>query len=79
VVAAEPGSPPEATTPAPGCDVQAFTHNETSTGVMQDPVRVDDALVLVDATSGAGGLPVDLPRPTPTTSASRRASRPRAG
>jgi phosphoserine aminotransferase len=27
---------------------------------MQEPVRVDDALVMVDATSGAGGLPVDL-------------------
>ncbi|MCC5949161.1 MAG: phosphoserine transaminase [Nitriliruptoraceae bacterium] len=48
------------TGPAIGCDVQAFTHNETSTGVMQVPVRHDDALVLVDATSGAGGLPVDL-------------------
>ncbi|MFU8841550.1 MAG: phosphoserine transaminase [Nitriliruptoraceae bacterium] len=59
VVTADPGSRPEAT-PAHGCDVQAFTHNETSTGVMQEPVRVDDALVLVDATSGAGGLPVDL-------------------
>lgn len=45
---------------APGCDVQALTHNETSTGVMLDPVRVDDSLVLVDATSGAGGLPVDI-------------------
>lgn len=59
VVRAEPGSRPQAT-PAAGCDVQAFTHNETSTGVMQDPVRLDDALVVVDATSGAGGLPVDL-------------------
>lgn len=59
VVTADPGTRPSAT-PADGCDVQAFTHNETSTGVMQDPVRVDDALVLVDATSGAGGLPVDL-------------------
>ncbi|MFP4635852.1 MAG: phosphoserine transaminase [Nitriliruptoraceae bacterium] len=45
---------------APGCDVQALTHNETSTGVMQHPARVDDGLVLVDATSGAGGLPVDV-------------------
>jgi phosphoserine aminotransferase len=60
LVVAEPGSRPEPS-PAPGgVDVQAFTHNETSTGVMQDPVRTDDALVLVDATSGAGGLPVDL-------------------
>jgi phosphoserine aminotransferase len=59
VVSADPGSLPTAS-PASGCDVQAFTHNETSTGVMQAPSRVDDALVLVDATSGAGGLPVDL-------------------
>jgi phosphoserine aminotransferase len=59
VVTAEPGSRP-ATTPAPDCDVQAFTHNETSTGVMQELSRVDEALVLVDATSGAGGLPVEV-------------------
>jgi phosphoserine aminotransferase len=59
VVSSDPGTRPAAS-PAPGCDVQAFTHNETSTGVMQQPERLDDALVLVDATSGAGGLPVDL-------------------
>jgi phosphoserine aminotransferase len=42
-------------------DVQALTHNETSTGVKMDVRRPDDdALVVVDATSGAGGLPVDL-------------------
>ncbi len=42
-------------------DTYAWPHNETSTGVMA-PVRrpAGDALVLVDATSGAGGLPVDL-------------------
>jgi phosphoserine aminotransferase len=59
IVGAEPGSRPQVT-PAPGCDLQAVTHNETSTGVMQAPARVDDALVVVDATSGAGALPVDL-------------------
>jgi phosphoserine aminotransferase len=59
VVASDPGTVPTPT-PAPGCDVQALTHNETSTGVMQPLTRVDEALVLVDATSGAGGLPVDL-------------------
>jgi len=59
VVSARPGSRPVPSRAA-DCDVQAFTHNETSTGVMQDPVRVDDALVVVDATSGAGGLPVDI-------------------
>ncbi len=44
-------------------DVLAWAHNETSTGVMAPVVRpagVGDALVLIDATSGAGGLPVDV-------------------
>jgi phosphoserine aminotransferase len=45
-------------------DAYAWPHNETSTGVMAPVRRVegadDDALVLVDATSGAGGLPVDV-------------------
>ena len=50
--------PPIAAVPD-DCDVVALVHNETSTGVMQDVVRPDgEALVLVDATSGAGGLPV---------------------
>jgi phosphoserine aminotransferase len=48
----------------PGVDAYAWAHNETSTGVMAPVVRPtgtdDGALVLVDATSGAGGLPVDL-------------------
>jgi len=47
-----------------GIDVYAWAHNETSTGVMAPVQRVagaaDDALVLIDATSGAGGLPVDV-------------------
>jgi phosphoserine aminotransferase len=47
-----------------GVDVYAWAHNETSTGVMAPVSRVpgadDDALLLIDATSGAGGLPVDL-------------------
>ena len=47
-----------------GVDVYALTHNETSTGVAMPIARVPgadaDALVLVDATSGAGGLPVDV-------------------
>jgi phosphoserine aminotransferase len=58
VVRAEPGAVPIVSA-APGCDVQALTHNETSTGAMQTITRVDDALVVVDATSAAGGLPVD--------------------
>ena len=45
-----------------GVDAYALTHNETSTGVAMPVSRVagadPGALVLVDATSGAGGLPV---------------------
>ena len=63
VVASEPGTHPEARAEA-GVDVYALTHNETSTGVAMPLRRVegadDGALVLVDATSGAGGLPVDV-------------------
>jgi phosphoserine aminotransferase len=47
-----------------GIDAYALTHNETSTGVAMPIHRVtradNDALMLVDATSGAGGLPVDI-------------------
>jgi phosphoserine aminotransferase len=47
-----------------GIDAYGWAHNETSTAVMAPVIRPegagDDALVLVDATSGAGGLPVDL-------------------
>jgi phosphoserine aminotransferase len=63
VVAAEPGSAPEPTSD-PSCDVLAWAHNETSTGVSVPVVRPQgtgaDQLVLIDATSGAGGLPVDV-------------------
>lgn len=61
VVKAEPGSAPDPVAD-PGADVIAWAHNETSTGVMVPVVRPPDsgdALVLIDATSGAGGLPVD--------------------
>ena len=62
VVACEPGAHP-LPRPEPGVDVYALTHNETSTGVMmpvERPAGTDaGALVVVDATSGAGGLPVD--------------------
>ncbi len=63
VIPAPPGSrsTPVATT---GVDAYAWPHNETSTGVMAPVRRVQgaapDALVLIDATSGAGGLPVDV-------------------
>jgi phosphoserine aminotransferase len=63
VVKGEPGTLPT-TGAVPGADVYAWAHNETSTGVMAPVRRVDGAddgaLVLVDATSGAGGLPVDV-------------------
>ncbi len=61
VVEAEPGSAPEPVAD-PGADVIAWAHNETSTGVMVEvrrPAESADALVLVDGTSGAGGLPLD--------------------
>ncbi|MFC4530292.1 phosphoserine transaminase [Sphaerisporangium dianthi] len=60
VIKSEVGSHPQAR-PEAGVDVYALTHNETSTGVAMPIKRVtdDESLVLVDATSGAGGLPVD--------------------
>jgi len=61
VIKSEPG-----THPLPiaedGIDTYALTHNETSTGVsmsIKRPANTDGALVLVDATSAAGGLVVD--------------------
>jgi phosphoserine aminotransferase len=61
VIEAPPGDAPEPRAD-PAADVVAWAHNETSTGVMV-PVRrhgQGDTLVLIDATSGAGGLPVDV-------------------
>jgi phosphoserine aminotransferase len=61
ITSAEPGDAPSIDAVADGCDVVAWAHNETSTGVMVPVVRPQgDALVLIDATSGAGGLPVDV-------------------
>ncbi len=63
VITSEPGTRPSPLAEA-GVDAYAWAHNETSTGVMAPVRRVlgadDGALVLVDATSGAGGLPVDV-------------------
>jgi phosphoserine aminotransferase len=62
LVEADPGDAP-APTADPAADAIAWAHNETSTGVMVPvarPADAGDALVLVDATSGAGGLPVDV-------------------
>ena len=61
VVSAEPGDAP-APTGDPDVDAIGWAHNETSTGVMvpvQRPADAGDALVLIDATSGAAGLPLD--------------------
>ena len=62
VAKSDPGSAPQFTA-EPGVDVYASPHNETSTGVAISPARVtgadDDALMLFDATSAAGGLWVD--------------------
>jgi phosphoserine aminotransferase len=67
-LAAEVGDAPEtalagARAAEGGADLIAWAHNETSTGVMVPVQRPDgggDALVAIDATSGAGGLPVDV-------------------
>ena len=61
VITSDPGSLPSPKAEE-GVDVYAWAHNETSTAVMAPVRRVtdDDSLVLIDATSGAGGLPVDL-------------------
>ncbi len=61
MIKSESGSHPLAVAEA-GIDVYALTHNETSTGVampIKRPAGTDGALVLVDATSAAGGLEVD--------------------
>ena len=61
VVAAEPGdAPAPRDVDTAGADLVAWAHNETSTGVMVGVDRVGDGLVAIDATSGAGGLPVDV-------------------
>jgi phosphoserine aminotransferase len=58
VVSSAPGTHPPLEPAADGVDVVALTHNETSTGVaMQLRRPAGDALVVVDATSAAGGLP----------------------
>jgi phosphoserine aminotransferase len=62
LIEAEPGDAP-APAADPEADVIAWAHNETSTGVMvpvERPEGAGDSLVLIDATSGAGGLPVDV-------------------
>jgi phosphoserine aminotransferase len=61
VIESEPGTAP-APEADPAADAIAWAHNETSTGVKLDVARPagTDALVLIDATSAAGAIPVDL-------------------
>ena len=56
IVSSDPGTHP-ATASDATCDIYAYPHNETSTGVAMSPVRpAKDGLVVVDATSASGGL-----------------------
>ncbi|MEX3656378.1 MULTISPECIES: phosphoserine transaminase [Mycolicibacterium] len=60
IIKTDPGTAPQPQSD-PSVDVVAWAHNETSTGVSVPVQRPDgDALVLIDATSAAGGLPVDI-------------------
>ncbi|UGT39858.1 phosphoserine transaminase [Nocardia yamanashiensis] len=62
VVKSEPGDAPEPTSD-PSVDLIGWAHNETSTGVaipVSRPAGSEHALIAIDATSGAGGLPVNV-------------------
>jgi phosphoserine aminotransferase len=62
IIKADPGGAPDPQGD-PSVDVIAWAHNETSTGVAVPVIRprdAGDALIVIDATSGAGGLPVDI-------------------
>jgi phosphoserine aminotransferase len=63
VVIEAPGGDAPEPRPEASADVITWAHNETSTGVMVPvarPAGSDGSLVLIDATSGAAGLPVDV-------------------
>lgn len=62
IISSEPGSCPTPVAEG-GVDLYAWPHNETSTGVAAKVQRVhgdDGALTVIDATSAAGGLAVDI-------------------
>jgi len=62
VVSSDPGTAPEPRSDE-SVDLIGWAHNETSTGVavpVARPEGSDGSLVAIDATSGAGGLPVDV-------------------
>jgi len=62
IIKADAGSAPKPVSD-PSVDLIAWAHNETSTGVavpVQRPQGSGDALIAIDATSAAGGLPVNI-------------------
>ncbi|MBS4102797.1 phosphoserine transaminase [Tsukamurella paurometabola] len=62
VVSSDPGSAPELVADG-SVDLIGWAHNETSTGVAVPVSRLagsENALIAIDATSGAGGLPVNV-------------------
>jgi phosphoserine aminotransferase len=62
IISADPGSRGDLRAEA-GVDIYAYPHNETSSGVVTDVLRVkgadENALMLTDATSAAGGIDFD--------------------
>lgn len=63
IIEAEPGDAPAVVAGEEGVDLIGWAHNETSTGTMVPvtrPAGSEGQLVAIDATSGAGGLPVDM-------------------
>jgi len=62
IVKADPGTAPQPQSDA-SVDLIGWAHNETSTGVavpVQRPADSEGKLIAIDATSAAGGLPVDI-------------------
>ncbi|MDQ1245937.1 MAG: phosphoserine aminotransferase [Actinomycetota bacterium] len=63
IITSDPGDAPDFAAEA-GIDAYGTPHNETSTGVAITPAKPAgadaDSLLLVDATSAAGGLPIDI-------------------
>jgi phosphoserine aminotransferase len=59
IIDAAPGDAPDPE-PIEDVDAVAFVHNETSTGVTAPVARLTEALVLVDGTSAAGAIPIDI-------------------
>lgn len=63
LIEAAPGDAPEPVAGDADVDLIGWAHNETSTGAMVPVTRPEGSegqLIAIDATSGAGGLPVDI-------------------